>query len=420
MLAEKVQAAPVAADAHRASFFRQSGWLMIANIAGGVLMWAVHFLAHVTGPNEYGIFVALLGVLICVPNMPLQMVLAQQTAKALATQRQGELSGLIRLLWLGTFLLWLAAAAAAVLLEPKILSHWKIANPAVLWMTLVAVLFSLWLPMFSGMLQGQQNFLWLGWTAMINGIGRVVIAAVAVLAFGWYAAGMMIGVLLGLVVAVSLAIWQARLLWLPRPLPFDWRTVLGQVIPLMLGFGAFQFLFTGDTMFAKTYFDSDTVGFYGSAGTLSRALMWLVGPLATVMFPRIVHSEAKAEGTDLMGVVLLGTALLAVGGAVGLSVLGPWVVNIMSGGAFVKVASSVLPWYASAMVPLALANVLLNNLLARSRFSVVPPLCILAVAYAWALTRFHDTLVMLLKTLGCFNLMLLAVCAWFTWRGKKQ
>src|SRR5207249_1810794 len=126
---------------------------------------------------------------------------------------------------------------------------------------------------------------------------------------------------------------------------------------LMLGFGAFQFLFTADTMFAKAYFDEDTVGFYGAAGTLSRALMWLVGPLASVMFPRIVHSAAKAEKSDLMGLVLLGTGILAVLGAISLSILGPWIVRFVSGQRFVAVASSLLPWYAAAMVPLALANV---------------------------------------------------------------
>ena len=45
MLAENVETAPMTQADHRASFFRQSGWLMIANIAGGVLMYAVHFLA---------------------------------------------------------------------------------------------------------------------------------------------------------------------------------------------------------------------------------------------------------------------------------------------------------------------------------------------------------------------------------------
>jgi hypothetical protein len=148
--------------------------------------------------------------------------------------------------------------------------------------------------------------------------------------------------------------------------------------------------------------------------------MWLVGPLASVMFPRIVHSAAKAEKNDLMSMVLLGTAVLSVMGAVGLSVLGPWVVKFVSGPSFVKTASSLLPWYAGAMVPLALANVLLNNLLARSFFKVVPALCVLAGCYGFALTRFHDSLIMVLQTLTVFNTLLLLICSWFTWQSKPQ
>ena len=60
---------------HRATFFRQSGWLMVANVAGGVFMWAVHFLSKAIGPSEYGVFGVLLAVVMLVPNMPLQMVL---------------------------------------------------------------------------------------------------------------------------------------------------------------------------------------------------------------------------------------------------------------------------------------------------------------------------------------------------------
>src|SRR5262249_49317987 len=113
------------------------------------------------------------------------------------------------------------------------------------------------------------------------------------------------------------------------------------------------------------------------------------------------------------------TGILAVLGAVSLSVLGPWIVRFVSGKEFVAVASSLLPWYAGAMVPLALSNVLLNNLLARSSFRVVPPLVCLAMAYAFALSRFHDTPVMLLQTLALFNVLLLIACAWCTWAGKQ-
>ena len=200
---------------------------------------------------------------------------------------------------------------------------------------------------------------------------------------------------------------------------FDWRSLLKQVLPLMIGFAAFQFLFTADTMFVKAYFSKDETAFYVSAGTLSRALMWLVMPLATVMFPRLVHSAAKSEKSNLMGMVLLGTAVLAVCGAIGLTVLGPWVVKFVFKPSYVDVATKVLPWYAFAMVPIAVANVLLNDLLARGVYRVVLPLVVLVVVYAFALTRFHESLIMVLQTLGIFGLGALVVCALVSWRSPQ-
>src|SRR5437016_4282986 len=99
MLAAKAEAPPITEGAHRASFFRQSGWLMIANIAGGAMMWAVHFLNKDLPAGEYGLFVVYLSIIMCIPTIPLQMAMAHQTARALAMNRRGELAGMIRLLW---------------------------------------------------------------------------------------------------------------------------------------------------------------------------------------------------------------------------------------------------------------------------------------------------------------------------------
>src|SRR5258706_276039 len=106
------------------------------------------------------------------------------------------------------------------------------------------------------------------------------------------ATGMMMGVLCGLAVAAAIAIWETRASWLVGPAAFDWQPLLKQVLPLLLGFFGFQILFTVDTLFVKAYFSETDAGFYVAAGTLSRALMWLVGPLASVMFPKIVQSAA--------------------------------------------------------------------------------------------------------------------------------
>jgi len=418
MAAEKIETSSSVPASHHAAFFRQSGWLMMATVGGGLLMYAVHLLNKKIPEREYSVFGVLLAVAMFVPNMPLQMVFAQQTARALATGRERELAGMIRLAWLGTFGLWLLVAVPALIFQGAILARWQITNPAGLWLVLPTILFSLWLPMFSGVMQGQQNFFWLGWQNIINAAGRLGLAAIAVLAFGGYAAGMFTGVCVGLGAAAGICIWQTRGLWSLPTAPFDRQNLLAQIIPLMLGFSAVQFFLSADTMFVQAYFPAGQTAFYVGAGTLSRALMWVVVPLATVMFPKIVHAEARAEKSNLLKLVLLGTAILAAGGAAGLCVVGPFVVKLIYKGSYLAVASSLLPWYAWAMVPLALANVLVNDLMARSRFRIVPALLLLVGGYAFALTRFHDNFVMVLKTLGAFNLLLLGVCAWFAW-GKR-
>lgn len=414
----------------RASFFRQSGWLMIANVGGGIMTYAVHLLNKYLPGGEYGSFGTFLAIVtVFCPTMPLQMILTQQTAKATATGREHELAGIIRLFWLWISVFWLVAALAVLAFQHQILHAWDITDPVGLWVTLPVVLFSVWMPMFWGVLQGQQNFLWLGWSMLANGIGRFVIAAVAVIIFHAYAGGMMTGVLMGIVVAILIAAWPSRKVWTAKSVPFDWRSLVHQILPLMLGFLGFQILFTADTMFVKAYFPKDSVDFYVSAGTMSRGLMWLVLPLASVMFPRLVHSAARGEKTNLLGMVLLGTGLLGALGAVGLSIVGPLIVPILYPAYPPAAIGKLLPWYAAAMVPLGVANVLLNHLLARPASKLVPSLAVfgLAICYLVALAQFHktqvrvlQTQVMVLQTVGVFNLLLLAVCAWFTWGAKAR
>jgi O-antigen/teichoic acid export membrane protein len=405
---------------HHATFFRQSTWLMLATMMAGALMWGVHFLSRKIPPAEYGVLITLFSVVNIVPTIPFQMVFAQQTAHALATGGERRLRSTIRAAWLGTMLFWLAASAITLWFHQSIEADWHLSNPIALWLLLLVILFSLLMWLFAGVMQGQQNFLWLGWANILNGVFRLVSAVVIVLMFSGRATGIMTGVLIGLVAATAAGIWQTRALWLGPAEPFDWRGFLRRVIPLMFGFAATQFLFSADTSFVDTYFGADRTAPYGAAGTLSRALLWLVLPLATVMFPKIVHSTAKSEKTNLLGLVLLGTTVLVTCGVLGLWLLGPWAVRFVYPPEYVSETLAILPWYAGAMVPLSLANVLVNDLLARSRFQTVPFLVLLAGFYGLALTRYHDNFVTVLKTLCVFNFIFFVICAWFTWGTKGK
>lgn len=406
-----------------AAFFRQSGWIMITSVVAGAFMFGVHLLAKAKSVDEsqYAAFGTLLMVVACLPTMPLQMIFAQQTAFALATGRERQVGGMIQLAWLWTFLLWLVAALLVLIYQKDIIAGWHLPDAKGLWITLLLLLFSLWMPMFNGVLQGRQDFFWLGWSTLFGGAARIFGAAFLVLAFSMGAAGMMAGAVIGVGLTVFIAIWRSRDLWtLPRE-KFDGKTLMRQVLPLTFGFGACQFMFTSDTMFAKAHFTDDQMAPYVAAGTLSRALLWLVLPLASVMFPKIVHATARSEKSNLFGIVVLGTAVLAICGGLGLWVTGPFVIKLVYKSSYLS-AVGLIPWYAGAMVPLAMANVMINDLLARSQFKVVPWMVLLATAYGltlhWMLNHFPGRIEVVLQTLGFFNLLLFLLCAWFVWGDK--
>jgi O-antigen/teichoic acid export membrane protein len=135
-----------------------------------------------------------------------------------------------------------------------------------------------------------------------------------------------------------------------------------------------------------------------------------------------VRSVARAERTEVSALAL-GAAALAGGIAALVCTLAPELpLRILKREYWVS--APLIPWFVWCMLPLTLATVLINNLLARDRFAVVPWLVMVAVAYGVALfvrvpefrqAAQFEAFRMIVRTLGGFSLLLLAVAAWFTW-----
>src|SRR5262249_9374089 len=151
----------------------------------------MHFLNKWMDEAQYGDFGVMLMVVSCLPTIPLQMVLAQQSASALAEGREGQLSGMIRRAWVWTFVIWLAVAVAMMVFRGNIMHAWKLPTAAPLYVTVFTILANLWLPMFSGVLQGRQDFFWYGWSLILGGLMRVVAGAAFVIFLHAGATGML-------------------------------------------------------------------------------------------------------------------------------------------------------------------------------------------------------------------------------------
>lgn len=401
------------------SFFRQSGWMIIATSLMGFFMYAVHIFARRMPDAEYGVFVTLLQALnmMGIPAIGLQSVFAQQAAAAISEAQEKQLKAALRVVLQGTFLIWFVIAGVILFWLKEFVALLQIANPAALLVTVLIGLAALWFPIWSGLLQGRQNFLWLGWATIANGVGRFLAVAVIVLLMGGYAAGAMTGALIGIIIALSIGAWRNSDLLRGERASFDWRGWLSRVVPLTLGLGVGMFMLSFDMIVVQILFPKEKTGFYGAAGMIGRALVFFTIPLTYVMFPKIVHSAARADKTSVLAQALGATAILGGLAALGCTLL-PWLpLKIVYGNKYLSIAPLV-PWFAWCMLPLTLANVLLNNLMARAQYEAVPWLIVVAAGYATALTKFNDSFETVVKTLGVFGLILLGVSAWFTW-GKN-
>jgi O-antigen/teichoic acid export membrane protein len=433
MSAAKTEPMPAPAEKHHITFFRQSGWMMFAATASGLLMWTVHPIVTRGMPaGEYGVFTTMLQMvaLMGIPACGLQPVIAQQQASAITDEQQQIVASEFRAVWKAIFFIWLAMAFVVGIFWRQTLAGLKIQNPAALAVTVVIGLVAMWMPLMMGILQGRQNFFWLGWTNILNGIGRFGLICIIVLILHGWAAGAMSAVLLGMVALVVVGGWQIRDIWKIETAPVKWKNWLGRVIPLTLGLGTATFMLSADLIFTRYFFPSEQTGFYAAAGTIGRALIFFTQPLTLVMFPKLARSAATGEQSNALGLAL-GATLLMGGAAAIACTLFPSLPLLIMGGKKYLVAAPLVTWFAWCMLPLTLSNVLVSSLMARSRFAAVPWLVLVAIGYGVALAvvgrqagSLADTqagLRMMIQTLGVFNLLLFGVCAWFTWgkSGKK-
>lgn len=415
-------------------FFKQAGWLVAANLGCGVFMFAVHPLVSMLDPAEYGVFTALLKVflLLGVPAAGLQVVFALQTATAKEPAARAELAATLRAVLRGTFALWLLVLAVGLGFSDAICARLKISNPAALWATLGLGLSSLWLPILRGTLQGREDFAGLGWTLMIDGIGRFSAMVVLVILMQGQAASAMSASLFSQLAAVALAWHATRELRAVTGGTFAWRPWLARVLPLTLGMGAVVFISTADAVFVQSQFPKEITALYQAGVIVGFGLSQFTLPIASVMFPKIAGGSGGGQNAALRH-TLLGTA--ALGGTVAavcslVPTLPLRIVYFRNPDYYLQ-AAPLVPWFAWSILFLVMANVLIQNLLARERFAIVPWLVLIAAGFAgglwWVqpklgglepLTAFQTVV----QVLGVACVALLGTAIWFTWgrRGESK
>ncbi len=413
----------------RLSYFRQSGWMLVATVVSGGLMSLVHTAAkEMPDREQYSLFTTMVDLLLllAIPAGGVQSVFAQMTAAAVTEVQQRELRAAVRGVLRVSLWLWALLAVALLVSQGALMRVWNTDSPAILWMTLVIGLMSLWHPVFAGVLQGRQNFFWLGNTYIAGGLGRLLAVTALVVGLGVQATGAMVGAWLGAVAALALAAWAARDAWREPGVRFALGPWLKRLVPVTCGLGAGTVMLAFDTLVVRAAVGDASMAYYAAAGRIGRALVMFTMPMALVLFPRVARSAATGEATGALRLALgatLGTGLAA---ALACTVLPELPLRILYAGQpdFLK-AAPLIPWFAWCMLPLTAAYTLVNNLIARGRYAAVPWLVAVAAGYVstllWrqgqlATIPVFDAFRTVLRTLGAFSALLLAVAVAFSLR----
>ena len=87
-------------------------------------------------------------------------------------------------------------------------------------------------------------------------------------------------------------------------------------------------------------------------------------------------------------------------------------------------AAPLVPWYVACSLLIALANVLVSNLMAQEKFNIVPRMLMIGLAYITTLLWCSQWLISMepfnafrtvIAILGFYSLLALLTASWFTW-----
>lgn len=398
----------------RTKFFRQSGWMAFAAMGGGIFNLLASLVVFKMGAevNAFDTALAALAIL-GMPALGIQAAFATQAAVA---DRQDQINALAATMrsaywWIGVG--WLALSGLCLVFSDQLIRLYNLNNPTVLWVFLAMVLVTVWSPIPNGVLQGRQDFLWFGAGTLLNGAGRFAALAAAVYVFKLGSLGSLVGALTGSLAVLLLVAGRTLEIVRHRGGKADWSGFLRRAVPLTFGLGALVLLMQADALVVREKLqaqmtDAETVG-YTAARRIGQVLVFVVGAIVAVMYPKVARSMKSTEGSDALKLTLALTTVISVLGAIVTSIIPQFPLRILAGGSASPESTTLVVAYVWALAPLAISNVLVWNLMARERYRAVPVLMLIAGGYWFALRAFSDRLLTVVTVVGIFSTTIMVV-----------
>ncbi|MFC7202997.1 oligosaccharide flippase family protein [Haloferax namakaokahaiae] len=386
--------------------------IAIATVASGALNYAFQvFMGRALGPEQYGVFGALFALfyIVNVFGRGIRFSATRFTAElvddgpALASFHRKFLRQSM-LFSIGIFVTLVAAA--------PILSDFLDVSPTLLVVAIAGTApFGLALTVNFGTLQGVQWFTPLGgYKVLLAGVKLAAGVVLVLLGYGVF--GAFTALVLASVVVFGLTTLHVRRR-LPDTIPstssFDFSRAYRYTLPAILTGFCVTVPTTVDVLLAKAFFPSRLAGLYVAASVLGKILIFLPMGISTALFPKVSTQRGDETATNaLLNRAMLYTAVIAGLGAVTYWVVPEFVLTTFYGAAYAD-AVPLLQWYGISILAFALASVVLNFELARSRNRFVYVFTLISVVEIALMGVFHASPLQFLHILLAGNATLVVL-----------
>jgi len=395
--------------------FFDEGLLVIITSMGNVFTFYFHiYMSRNLGPGEYSTLNSLMSLLfvLSVPIITVQTTITKFVAEYTAREEPAKVRRLflesIKRMSITGFVLM----SSIILGAPLIGGFLNIDKntPIVVSGVLVFVMFMM--PAFWAVLQGREQFGFLGASYFVNFISKCGLGILFfILGFG--VGGVLFGVVLSFGAAFAVCFWAMGEVLVPIPDDdsFEMREIYKFAAPVVIALFFLSFFCNVDIALVRHFFGhSDEglklAGYYATASIIGKCFLFLPIGIVLALIPKVARK--KAVGENPIRILMRGLGLdigLSVIGIIGCFVLARYLALFLAKTDAPELIL-LIKMFGIAITPVAGTTILANYNLANERYGFIwalVPLTILTFAGIWL---YHPTPVSVLMIIGAGGFVL--------------
>ena len=362
--------------------------------------------------EEYGLLTPLLGavLIITTPMLALRTVVSHFTARLVQEDRVGDVQRLLKRWVLILCVIGLGIIALSVGGVRWFMAYLHCSDPNLIYITGILLAVMLFIPLYTGVLNGFQEFVGYAAVSHLMSVVRFIIAAGLIWLVAINAGVGLTAQLAGAVCSVVVGVWLLnRKLRIETPTDLPLPKMDTYFFHALLIIGGFSILFSADPILIKHYFP-DQAGVYNRAGVIARSLVFLPMPIASALFPKVVsYRAATAVHWRTLFKAILFTLLILVGAA-GVCAWVPQIplLILYRDGQPTEEMINLVRYMGLAFVPLGIVFQLIHFELAQHRFRSGYVVLLCAFGYLMYIQQHHHDVFYVIKGLAIFNSAALA------------